>query len=323
MSNKKHKKIYCCNCGKLGHIYKYCKDPITSFGIISYKLDKDVENLLRKLIENNKMKNFKRFGNVIDKGLENVIDKALNDNIKLLMIRRKDTFGFVEILRGRYELKNSELLLRFFNIMTRNERERVRKCSFDELWNTFWMIDILNDTKNRNKRNQNRKEYNISKEKFNMLKNGIEDRQGKVISIESLITKCSNNFRHPEWGFPKGRKNIKETNKMCAIREFKEETGVDNNEYEILNINPVEEVFIGTNDLRYKHIYYVARHTSGRNIQLDKSSITQMSEISAIKWFNSEDAINILRPYNQEKKRIISVVINKIKNNIINNVLMT
>ena len=32
--NKKSK-LYCNNCGKYGHIYKNCKDPITSIGIIN------------------------------------------------------------------------------------------------------------------------------------------------------------------------------------------------------------------------------------------------------------------------------------------------
>ena len=94
MSNKKWKNVYCCNCGKIGHIYRICEDPITSFGVITFKLDSDVEEILRQMIKTNNEENNK------------VIIAALKDNIKLLMIRRKDTFGFVEILRGQYSISN-------------------------------------------------------------------------------------------------------------------------------------------------------------------------------------------------------------------------
>ena len=56
------------------------------------------------------------------------------------------------------------------------------------------------------------------------LKKGIEDRYGNFITIDTLIQNSKYNFVNPEWGFPKGRKNIKESNIECALREFNEET---------------------------------------------------------------------------------------------------
>src|SRR6202012_5347638 len=40
--NKFKKNIYCGNCGKYGHTYKKCSEPITSLGIVNIKVD--VEN---------------------------------------------------------------------------------------------------------------------------------------------------------------------------------------------------------------------------------------------------------------------------------------
>jgi hypothetical protein len=37
------KKLFCNNCGKYGHNFPSCKDPITSIGIINFKC----ENLLQ------------------------------------------------------------------------------------------------------------------------------------------------------------------------------------------------------------------------------------------------------------------------------------
>ena len=42
------KKIFCCNCGKFGHKYSKCNEPITSLGIIAIKpnLNSDYELLI-------------------------------------------------------------------------------------------------------------------------------------------------------------------------------------------------------------------------------------------------------------------------------------
>ena len=55
-----------------------------------------------------------------------------------------------------------------------------------------------------------------------------------------------------------------EKNIDCGIREFKEETGLTNDMFHILqNINPLIEVFKGTNGILYKHIYYFRYHSNG------------------------------------------------------------
>src|SRR5437763_1776233 len=53
------KKIICMNCGKNGHEFKSCNEPITSFGIINIKiLNDDNENfLLKEKFSNKKIDN--------------------------------------------------------------------------------------------------------------------------------------------------------------------------------------------------------------------------------------------------------------------------
>ena len=119
----------------------------------------------------------------------------------------------------------------------------------------------------------------------------------------------------PEWGFPKGRRNINENNKNCAIREFCEETNLDKNDFKINNnIYPMSEIFVGSNNVRYKHIYYIAE---SNNIEIDISdkNIFQKNEISKIGWFSYTDAINLFRTYNIEKKNLLTKL-EKILNNI-------
>ena len=54
------------------------------------------------------------------------------------MIRRKDSLGFVEFVRGKYPLTNREYILNILNEMTVEERDRVKTKTFDELWDSLW-----------------------------------------------------------------------------------------------------------------------------------------------------------------------------------------
>ena len=67
-----------------------------------------------------------------------------------------------------------------------------------------------------------------------------------------------------------------------------------------------EELFSGTNNIRYKHIYYIAESVADIPLSVNKNNFSQVSEISCINWFNYEDAIAIIRDYNKEKKDVLS-----------------
>ena len=40
--------IYCTNCGKTGHLYKNCKNPIVSYGIMLFKYINNTVYLLNR-----------------------------------------------------------------------------------------------------------------------------------------------------------------------------------------------------------------------------------------------------------------------------------
>lgn len=267
-----NKIIYCGNCGKQGHSYRRCLAPIISLGVILYKLDKN--------------------------------------KIKYLLVQRRDTLGFVEFMRGKYNLENIDYICELLKIMTQYERENIINNNFDTLWNNLWM-----DKNNKKFHN----EYASSKIKFNKLKDGFES-NGKKVNLKELNTKIPYVYQETEWGFPKGRRNLKESDLDCAKREFEEESGYKSKDYKILdNKTSFEEIFSGTNNIRYKHIYYIGKSINDNtNLQIDKNNFSQFSEIKKINWFTFEEATNIIREYNNEKKLILKDVNDFILKNYVN-----
>ncbi len=242
----------CINCNKYGHTCKHCHQPITSLGVI----------LIQKV----------------------------NNNLQYLMICRKDTFNYVEFLRGRYEINDINYLGSLLEGMTITERNLIINSDFDHLWNKLWL-----------KKNQERynKEYYNSKKKFNLLK--------EESFLSNLNTSVNFIWKEPEWGFPKGRRNLGESDKDCAIREFEEETGCSCHQYSLLeDIRPVKEIFYGTNSNKYKHIYYVGMSKNPFEPYINKDNFLQVSEISAIKWFTFEECLKKIRHYNREKIKMLT-----------------
>ena len=112
-------------------------------------------------------------------------------------------------------------------------------------------------------------------------------------------------WKTPEWGFPKGRRNYQETDITCAYREFIEETGYSKPEIEMItNMQPFEEIFVGSNFKSYKHKYYLAALKSD-NYESDNF---QKTEVSDMKCFSLEECIQHIRPYNLEKIDIIKQI---------------
>ena len=158
-------------------------------------------------------------------------------------------------------------------------------------------------------------EEHISRDKFNQLRKGIyiNSRYHNVDSLnftlESLISECPNSWNEPEWGFPKGRRNYNENDIECALREFYEETGFKNRNmgFVVSNLAPYEEVFMGSNYKSYKHRYFLMY--VDYNMSLDeKMTDSDKTEISKIEWKCFNDCLTSIRPYNLEKKRVLSNV---------------
>lgn len=261
LSNERfYKPSLCRNCGLTGHIYKNCPHPIMSFGVICYKIE--------------------------------------DNEIKYLMIQRKDSLSFMEFIRGKYDISNLDYIKQLLSNMTISERDMILSVPFEEIWNYLWFQS--------NSNNKNSKEYYDSKNKFNIL-NESNFLKNYILSIKSI-------FNEQEWGFPKGRRKIKENDIDCAIREFYEETRINNYDITIIkDILPFEEIFFGTNGVMYKHIYYVAKlNNNNLNIKIDNSCLEQIREIRSIKWYNYNEVLSHIKLYNTERISLFKYASKKI-----------
>lgn len=265
-----HPQILCANCGCAGHVYRVCGHPVTSFGIVCYRWNK--------------------------------ADPSIPE---YLMVQRKDSLCFVEFIRGKYSLQNRNYIMKLFRSMTTAERNHICTLDFDNLWYGFWQTD------------HNRgfmKEYHQAKDKFKTLRLGyyLRDTNNKVrldfFSLDRVMKETTPDYEETEWGFPKGRRNINEKDLRCAMREFREETGIELKEVVIhTHIKPFEEVFTGCNRVRYRHVYYLAQLKSDADEHLgDVMELPSGNtrEIRKVVWFGYDDAMEKIRPHNVERREL-------------------
>ena len=311
----KHYNIKCGNCGIKGHIYSNCRLPKLSYGIILFN--------------------------------DLLIDNKFTNNI--LLIQRKDSLTYIEFIRGKYNINDKSYLQTMFNRMTKIEHENILNKDLLDLWNDLWLLDKYSIPK------KFLNEYKYSKILFDKLKKGFyikcpningsiinvnnhnlgqEPEPGKdeeeepepenfnveksniFICIKYFITNISYVYITPEWGFPKGRRNYDESDIDASIREFEEETNIKKENIKLLkNLYPFSEEFYGSNNIKYKHIYYLAKNTvPDIKLYIDKNNKEQITEIGNIKWFNKTDALKIFRSYEINKLELINHIFKFIDN---------
>jgi len=248
--------MYCNNCGNKGHIFKSCKDPVTSCGVLLLRGPKHPLSL--------------------------PADPLTTD---ILMVKRKDSMAYMEFIRGKYDPADSDYIQRLMKNMTKQEQERIVTQDFDTLWTTLWGVG----------RDTHSTEYYSAKDNY------------QTIYRKQLVREVPSTFTDPEWGFPKGRRSKGETDMECAIREFWEETNIISEAYTIIPTLSFTEVFIGTNDVKYKHVYFIALLKDSTLLPNEKNlTSTQRREVSEVGWKTLSDAKQITRPHYIERKKLLT-----------------
>lgn len=268
--------VFCNNCGRHGHQFNQCKNPVMSAGVIVFR------------------------------------NNAHHNTREYLMICRRNTLGFVDFVRGKYPIYDKLYLLNIVREMTETEKHRIVSCTFDELWIELWGDNLhtyyTEEKVSRNKFRQLRAGVTIQNETFTIKdivgmthdpEMGMDTWQvpewgfpkGRRNYLEKDYTCAIREFQE-ETGYYKNHMNI------------------------IHNVLPYEEIFIGSNLRCYKHKYYLAYMPYERTINtsgFQKSEVSMMrwmsySEcVANIRHYNREK-ITVLKNVDATLNNLVLVI---------------
>lgn len=309
------KVIYCGNCGKKNHTYNKCYKPIMSLGVICIQ---HPQFNLTSIIRQNQSKDLKFDKNRLEEILKDTKKKdQLLSKLKFLMICRKHTVGFIEIVCGNFKIDSFDdlnYIKKILNLVTKREFELIIKAkneeNFDLLWDDLWYKKKMNAI--------HEKKYNQAKNKFLSLVKGVDFGFAvNIVTLDEILKTAKIEFTNPPWEFPKGRRNLMEQDLDCAKREFEEETNFNKNEYHVLDLKPMSEIFMGNNGMNYQYVYYIAESLKTGKPSIG-NNIHQKTEISDIKWLSFDEAMENIRVKHRARMNVLTRLFNSIYYNLYN-----
>jgi ADP-ribose pyrophosphatase YjhB (NUDIX family) len=219
-----------------------------------------------------------------------------------LMVQRKDSLMFVEFVRGKYAAADGGYIVDMLNGMTADEQERVRTQEFVKLWQNVWGMSAPKKCL--------AVEFSTANRLHGELLRGTHGH-----TLAELASRITSSIPEREWGFPKGRRNIRESDDSCALREFNEETGVHCMAIHRF-FSTFEEEFVGSNGVSYKHKYFLARLMNPAAYTHNVVTDTQAKEIACTRWMTYQEAlsklsaaqtrVDVLRAANHETVKIMT-----------------
>lgn len=150
-------KYFCNNCNRTNHVYNNCRAPITSIGVVAFRCG--------------------------------------HTGPEFLMIRRRDSFGFVDFIRGKYSLNDEAYIQRIIDEMTMSEKANLMRLTFEQLWRLLWG--------EYTRGSQYKNEEQVSYEKYRQVLGGIRTKDGRVKNLQQFIDESTKRWTETEWGFRK------------------------------------------------------------------------------------------------------------------------
>jgi len=216
-----------------------------------------------------------------------IIHKNTEDGPRWLLICRRVSIGFIELLRGKYEVRDVAGIQTLIDQTTLDERRRLLTIPFDVLWRDLWNGPISR---------RYSVEFSQAKTKFELITTRDILRQA--------IRACATSWTEPEWGFPKGRRSASETEIACALRETFEESGVQPSDLRVqTEVGPLIEEYRGSNGIIYRHHYWLAHAPADLDVGMMYTE--QKREVSDVRWFSFDEAFARIRDYSVEKRRVL------------------
>jgi 8-oxo-dGTP pyrophosphatase MutT (NUDIX family) len=212
---------------------------------------------------------------------------------KFLVYQRRDNYEYIDILRGIWS--SDSRLYELIDAISDDERERILTHTFKELWDDLWVVHGSHIHVDGFERAQR---------KFLASRGKIVGRCGEKRRT-SLSTDREQSSREPPWGFPKGKKNdghgAKESDRICALREFAEETRLPIDSIVLWPLGPISEYYKGNNNKPYCTHYFLAEAPDVLPIRkmatpgcIRADAVSE--EAADARWVSYEEAAELLVP---------------------------
>lgn len=208
-----------------------------------------------------------------------------------LLYQRRDTFGYISLLKGTWTAKHLPFLV---EALTDEERQRLTNHVFDELWDDLWVDHGCFHYGGGLQKGRQAFHHLCNNPRFNALlvKHDAEAGGGEEDPSDA------------PWGFPKGRRHAGEDAQACALRETKEETQLPPSLFvvEATPLPPLTEDIHGFDDRVYRAEYFVARASAPllpRPVPTPQCGIrasTVSEESQAVEWVPFDEAMRRLCP---------------------------
>lgn len=208
---------------------------------------------------------------------------------QLLIIKSPISYAFIELIYGRYtryvDMQPDhvfETLCRLTNNITPEEKRLFCTFDFDSLffyitnrkYNNIVFTDRLTDNEY--------KQYLGYTYANKIFYDNI------YVNKEKLLTYINSSYnKHINlWQIPKGKRNPRESQLDCAIREFEEETSIKSADYDILyNVKPLRFSTVIA-DTQYDYNYFVATLKNNVSPRLKYNFNKGYIEVTDIRWVN-------------------------------------
>lgn len=206
-----------------------------------------------------------------------------NNTVETLVVRKRCTYAFVTFLHGKYKSDDNHTISHLLNKMTSDEKFDIMSLNFDQMWYRAWQHA------------SRRSLYYTAKAKFEGA--FLND----TVRLRNLVGISHN--QQPLWEIPKGVKSTDdESDILCAVRELEEETGVQKNQYKLINGARYIKTYTDE-DVYYTNIYYLAASVGAKpQLKIDYHN----SEIAEIKWVTLAEAKSLNADLHNMLKSIVS-----------------
>lgn len=208
---------------------------------------------------------------------------------EIIMIRKRCTYSYITFILGCYSAKSDDdsWVRDLFKQMTTAEKLDILSLKFEQMWYRM-CLTVYNYTDVNGPRvsKSDINSYMKKKAKFESCFAGDGGRKLRTLMNN---TSCGALL----WEIPKGRKSKNEMTIDCAIREFREESGVPKYKYTIIPyISPISESHSNMN-ITYETRYFVADADPSVQARLNFNSGSQTHEVDDVAWMGLDDIRNI------------------------------